>query len=413
MAFSDSHGRSGKAEETIEYFSSAGVADLSRSDTVVLHNAIDFPDRALLLDGCCLGGSRCGRIILISSSATPSATRLVQKRGAMAIPATMNVVDVTRFGGPEVLALAKRAVPLPGAEEVLVKVSASGVNRADIMQREGNYPPPSGASKILGLEVSGTVVATGKEVTTWSVGDHVCALVSGGGYAEFCAVPAKQCLPIPQGISLTDAAALPEAFFTVWTNVVERGRLSNGETFLVHGGSSGIGTAAIQLAKRIGCRVFATAGSSEKCAACERLGADKAINYRDEDFVSVVKSVTNGSGVDLVLDMVGGPYLNRNLECLGVEGRLVVIALMEGAKAELDLADVMSRRLFVTGSTLRSRSVEQKAVIAESLLANVWPEISSGHVQPVVFATYPFSGAAIAHQTMEASTHIGKILLLP
>ena len=331
----------------------------------------------------------------------------------MAIPTTMSVVEITAFGGPDVLALKTRAVPVPGEGELLIEVAAAGLNRADIMQREGNYPPPAGASDILGLEVSGTVVAIGPAVTAWSVGDRVCALMTGGGYGEYCVAPAPQCLPVPDTVTLVDAAALPEAYYTVWTNLFERGRLSDGEICLVHGGSSGIGTAAIQLARRFGARVLATAGTAEKCAACERLGAERAINYRAEDFAAVVKEVTSGRGVDLILDLVGGPYLARNLDSLAVEGRLVVIALMGGAQTEINLAAVMSRRLFVTGSTLRARSVAQKATIASALRARVWPHFVSGDLRPVVHATYPLGEAAAAHRVMEASTHIGKILLVP
>ena len=330
----------------------------------------------------------------------------------MAIPATMNVVEITAPGGPDTLALKTRAVPEPGADELLVKVAAAGLNRADIMQREGNYPPPPGASDLLGLEVSGTVAAIGPGVTDWRVGDHVCALLAGGGYAEYCVAPAPQCLPVPETVTVVEAAALPEAYYTVWTNVFGRGRLAEGESFLVHGGSSGIGTTAIQLARRFGARVFATAGTDDKCAACERLGAERAINYKAADFVVAIKEATGGRGVDLILDMVGGPYLMRNLDCLAIEGRLVVIALMGGAQTEINLAAVMSRRLFVTGSTLRARSVEQKAVIASALRSKVWPHLVAGDLRPVVHATYPFADAAEAHRLMEASTHIGKILLV-
>lgn len=331
----------------------------------------------------------------------------------MAIPATMTVVEITAPGGPDALALKTRAVPVPGADELLVEVAAAGLNRADIMQREGNYPPPAGASDILGLEVSGTVAATGPGVTDWSVGDQVCALITGGGYAEYCVAPAPQCLPVPETVAVVEAAALPEAYYTVWTNVFERGRLTQGESVLVHGGSSGIGTTAIQLARRFGARVFATAGTVDKCAACERLGAERAINYRADDFVAAIKEATGGRGVDLILDMVGGPYLMRNLECLAIEGRLVVIAVMGGTQTEINLAAVMSRRLFVTGSTLRARSVEQKAAIAGALRSQVWPHLVSGDLRPIVHATYPFGEVAEAHRVMEASTHIGKILLVP
>ncbi|HIC57627.1 MAG TPA: NAD(P)H-quinone oxidoreductase, partial [Acidobacteria bacterium] len=294
-----------------------------------------------------------------------------------------------------------------------LRVAAAGVNRADVMQRQGKYPPPPGASDIPGLEVSGTVVTVGEGVTTLSLDDQVCALLTGGGYAEYCVVPAPQCLPCPVGVPLIDAAALPEAYCTVWTNVMERGGLKKGETFLVHGGSSGIGTVAIQLAHLFGAQVFATAGTKEKCDACLRLGAERAINYKKENFVEAVRAVTDGRGVDLILDMVGGPYLQRNLDSLAVEGRLVLIALMEGAEGKLDLAKLMSRRLTLTGSTLRSRSVEQKASIIQALSEVVWPRLSKGDLYPVIHARYPLSDAAEAHRVMESSTHIGKLLLVP
>ena len=331
----------------------------------------------------------------------------------MSIPEVMNVVEVAEFGSPDVLGIGTRQVPEPGAGEVLVRVAAAGVNRADTMQRQGNYPPPPGASDVLGLEVSGTVAVLGAGVSGLAVDDEVCALVTGGGYAEYCVVPAPLCLPVPDTVTLVAAAALPEAYFTVWTNVFERGRLVAGEWFLVHGGSSGIGTVAIQLAKLFGARAIATAGTAPKCVACEQLGAERAINYRDEDFVQVTTEITGGRGLDLILDMVGGAYLQRNLDCLALEGRLVVIALMEGATAEVNLATVMSRRLTLTGSTLRSRSVPLKAAIAESLRDRVWPRIASGELRPVVHATYPLAEAAEAHRVMEASTHIGKLLLVP
>ena len=325
----------------------------------------------------------------------------------------MTAIEITEPGPPEVLRPATRPTPRPGPGEVLVRVAAAGVNRADVMQREGRYPPPPGASDIPGLELSGTVVAAGDGVTDVAVGDDVCAIVTGGGYAEYCLVPAPQCLPIPASVSLRDAAALPEAYMTVWTNVFERGRLAAGETFLVHGGSSGIGTAAIQLAKLFGARVFATAGSAEKCQACVELGADVAINYREQDFVEAVREATNGRGADVILDMVGGAYLQRNVGSLAVEGRLVIIALMEGTKAEANLASLMSRRLTITGSTLRARSVHQKAAIAAQLRAKVWVRMTAGELRPVIHATYPLADAAEAHRVMQSSTHIGKLLLIP
>lgn len=331
----------------------------------------------------------------------------------MAIPETMRVVEIIEPGPPETLRIGTRPVPAPGAGEVSIRVAAAGVNRADTMQRKGNYPPPPGASDILGLEVSGTVAAVGQGVSDLAVGDEVCALLTGGGYAEYCLAPAPQCLPIPAGVSLIDAAALPEAYATVWTNVIDRGRLEEGESLLVHGGSSGIGTVAIQLARLFGARVFATAGTPAKCAACVALGAERAIDYRAEDLVAVLHEATGGRGVDLVLDMVGGAYLGRNLATLAIEGRLVIIALMEGARAELDLARLMSRRLTVTGATLRARSVEQKAEIMTALRARVWPRFASDELRPIVHATYSLADAAEAHRVMESSVHIGKLLLVP
>ncbi len=304
---------------------------------------------------------------------------------------------------------------MPGVAsgEVLVKVAAAGVNRADVMQREGHYPPPKGVTDIPGLEVSGTIALVGSDVTGWTEGEAVCALVAGGGYAEYCAVPAPQCLPVPHGIDLVDAAALPEAYFTVWTNVFDRGRLRSGEILLVHGGSSGIGTTAIALAHLRGARVFATAGSDEKCAACRSLGADLAINYRQDDFVPAVRDATSGRGVDVILDMVGGSYLPRNMDCLAIEGRIVMIGLMGGAQSGVNLATLMSRRVTLTGSTLRSRAVDQKAAIADALRREVWPELETGALRPIVHAIYPFDQAAEAHRVMQASTHIGKLLLTP
>ena len=331
----------------------------------------------------------------------------------MAIPETMRVVEITEPGPPEALQIRTRPLPVPGAGEVSIRVAAAGVNRADTMQRKGNYPPPPGASDIPGLEVSGTVAGVGQGVSGLAVGDEVCALLTGGGYAEYCVAPAPQCLPLPAGVSLIDAAALPEAYATVWTNVLDRGRLQEGESLLVHGGSSGIGTVAIQLARLFGARIFATAGTPAKCATCVELGAERAIDYRAEDFAAVVREATGGRGVDVILDMVGGAYLQRNLASLSVEGRLVIIALMEGAKAELDLARLMSRRLTVTGATLRARSVEQKAEIMTALRARVWPRFASDELRPIVHASYPLADAAEAHRVMESSVHIGKLLLIP
>ena len=323
----------------------------------------------------------------------------------------MKAVEIAQPGGPEVLRLVERPVPQPGPCEVRIRVAAAGVNRPDVMQRQGRYPPPPGAPDIPGLEVAGTVDALGEDAGPWRAGDAVCALVAGGGYAEACLAPAPQCLPLPGGLSMAEAAAVPETFFTVWHNVFERGRLAPGETLLVHGGSSGIGTTAIQLARAFGARVFATAGSAEKCAACARLGAERAIDYREEDFVDVVKTATGGQGVDVILDMVGGDYGPRNLACLAVEGRLVQIAAQRGARTELDLIAVMQKRLTVTGSTLRPRPVADKAAIARALHERVWPLLETGGVRPVIFETFPLARAADAHRLMESGRHIGKIVL--
>ena len=329
-----------------------------------------------------------------------------------AVPEQMHYIGMEAPGGPDVLRLATGPVPRPAAGEVLIRVAAAGVNRPDILQRTGNYPPPPGASPILGLEISGTIVALGPEVTDWHEGDEVCALVAGGGYAEYCVAPSPQCLPVPKGVSLIEAAGIPETFFTVWSNVFDRGRLTIGESFLVHGGSSGIGTTAIQLAHAFGARVFATAGSPEKCAVCNELGADRAIDYRREDFVAVIKEAMQGRGVDVILDIVGGPYVEKNLRSLAVEGRLVQIAFLQGSKVNLDLAHVMVRRQTITGSTLRPRSVADKAAIARNLRDRVWPLIETGKVRPVIDRSFPLADAAAAHRLMESSTHIGKILLV-
>ncbi len=325
-------------------------------------------------------------------------------------PKTMTAIEIETPGGPEALVPAERPVPTPGAGEVLIQVAAAGVNRPDVLQRKGGYPPPPGATDIPGLEVAGRVAALGDGVSDLKVGDQVTALVTGGGYAEYCPAPVAQCLPIPEGLSLTEAAALPETFFTVWSNVFDRGRLQPGESFLVHGGSSGIGTTAIQLARALGSRVFATAGSAEKCWACEDLGAERAINYRDEDFVEIVKAAT-GKGADVILDMVGGDYIPRNLKALAPDGRLCFIAFLGGAQAEVDFLPIMLKRLTVTGSTLRARDVAFKAAIARALHDRVWPLIEAGRVKPVVHKTFPLTEAAEAHRLMESSAHIGKIVL--
>src|SRR5881296_2730189 len=285
----------------------------------------------------------------------------------------MIAIEIREPGEPDVLVPVERPRPAPASGEVLIKVAAAGVNRPDVMQRRGKYPPPPGASDIPGLEVAGTVDRIGPDVTGWKIGDAVCALVAGGGYAEYCVAPAPQCLPAPRSLDLVEAAAIPETFFTVWTNVFERGRLKAGESLLVHGGASGIGTTAIQLARARGARVFATAGSAEKCAACERLGAERAINYREADFLDAVRAATGGRGVDVVLDMMGAEYFTRNLDALAVEGRLVEIATLRGAKAELMIPAIMQRRLTITGSTLRARSVAEKGAIARAVHTNVWP----------------------------------------
>jgi NADPH2:quinone reductase len=324
----------------------------------------------------------------------------------------MIAVEITRPGDPEVLVAVERPRPTPAAGEVLIKVAAAGVNRPDVFQRRGRYPPPPGASDIPGLEIAGTVEQLGPEVSDRAVGDVVCALVAGGGYAEYCTAPAPQCLPVPRGLDLVSAAAIPETFFTVWTNVFERGRLQPHEALLVHGGSSGIGTTAIQLAHARGSRVFATAGTAEKCAACVALGAQRAINYREEDFAAVVRELTGGRGVDVVLDMVGGDYFARNVESLAVEGRLVEIATLQGVKAELNIQTIMQRRLTITGSTLRARPVAEKGIIARAVHQQVWPLLESGAVKPVVHATFPLRDAAEAHRVMEASAHIGKLVLV-
>jgi putative PIG3 family NAD(P)H quinone oxidoreductase len=329
----------------------------------------------------------------------------------MQIPADMRAIEIKQPGGPEVLAPARRPVPTPGKAEVLIRVAAAGVNRPDVLQRQGAYAPPPGASDLPGLEVAGEIVAMGPETPRWKVGDRVTALVAGGGYAEYCAAPAAQCLPVPAGLGMTEAAGLPETFFTVWTNVFERGRLQAGESLLVHGGSSGIGTTAIQLASRSGSRVIATSGSADKCSKCKELGASVAIDYKTEDFVQVIERETQGKGVDVILDMVGGDYINRNLRCLAVEGRLVQIAFLKGAKAEINLANIMVKRQTVTGSTLRPRSVAEKGAIARQLEQRVWPLIAAGEVRPLIHATFPLEQAAEAHRLMESSAHLGKIVL--
>ena len=327
------------------------------------------------------------------------------------IPSTMRAIEITEPGGPEVLRIGERPVPEPGEGEVLIKVAAAGVNRPDVMQRTGMYPPPPGASDIPGLEIAGTVAALGADAGGVQEGDLVCALVAGGGYADYCVAPASLCLPVPEVLSAAQAAAIPETFFTVWTNVFDRGRLASGESLLVHGGSSGIGTTAIQLAKAFGATVYVTAGSDEKCNACTELGADAAINYRGEDFVTRISELTNERGVDVILDMIGGDYLPRNLKSLAVEGRIVQIALQGGPKVQMNLLPIMLKRLTLTGSTLRPRTVAQKAMIAHSLREKVWPLLEAEKVRPIIHATFPLAEASEAHRMMESSQHIGKIVL--
>jgi NADPH2:quinone reductase len=329
------------------------------------------------------------------------------------IPATQTVIEIKAPGGPEMLVPATRSVPEPKAGEVLVRIAAAGVNRADCLQRMGRYPMPPGAPDIPGLESSGIVVKTGEGVAEWRGGDEVCALMIGDGYGEYAAVPAVQCLPVPQGVSLVDAGGLPETFCTVWTNVFERMRLQAGEVFLVQGGSSGIGVTAIQLAKAFGAKVLATAGSDEKCRACVDYGADVAINYRTQDFVQIGKEFTNGRGVDAILDMVGGDYIPRQLDLLAREGRLCFVALMGGSKVETDFGLIQRKHLTVTGSTLRSRTVEQKAAIITALKQKVWPLWATGKLRPFTYRQFPLAEAAAAHRLMESSQHIGKILLVP
>jgi NADPH2:quinone reductase len=329
----------------------------------------------------------------------------------MSLPVEMTVVEIAAPGGPEQLKPVKRAVPKPGDQEVLVRVAAAGVNRPDVMQRQGRYPPPAGASDLPGLEVAGEIVALGAGVSGLSIGDKVTALLAGGGYAEYAVAAAPLCLPVPNGISMVEAAAIPETFFTVWTNLFDRGRCKAGDNVLVHGGTSGIGTTAIQLAAAWGARVFATAGSDDKARACERLGAARGINYRTEDFVEVIRAATAGAGIDVTLDMVAGSYVARNLEIAALEGRVVTISLLGGSRAEVNMGVILTKRLTLTGSTLRSRTVAQKAEVAEAVRKNVWPLLAAGRVRPVIHATFPLAEASEAHRLMETSNHIGKIVL--
>jgi NADPH2:quinone reductase len=327
------------------------------------------------------------------------------------LPARMTVIAIRAPGGPEVLVPEERPMPQAGPEEILVKVAAAGVNRPDVMQRMGHYPPPKGVTDIPGLELAGEVVALGPNVRRWKLGDKVMALVAGGGYAEYCVVPEPQALPIPAGLTLTEAAAMPETFFTVYPNMFERGHLKAGETLLVHGGTSGIGTVAIMLGKAFGARVFATAGSPEKCDACRGLGAEIAINYKSEDFVAAVKKATADKGVDVIVDIVGGDYIDRNYDAAATEGRIIQIAFQTSAKATVDFRRMLTKRLWHTGSTLRPRSAVDKGKFAHALEEKVWPLVAAGKIKPVIDSTFPLRDAAAAHARMESSQHIGKIVL--
>lgn len=323
----------------------------------------------------------------------------------------MKAIEIVRPGAPEVLQLCDRPVPSLKSGEVLIRVRAAGINRPDVLQRMGHYPVPPGASDLPGLEVAGEIVDGDLSGSELKKGDLVCALVQGGGYAEYCSAPLQQCLPVPKGLSLVEAASLPETFFTVWGNVFDRAHLAGTETLMVQGGTSGIGVTAIQIATALGHQVFATAGTEEKCRACETLGATRGINYKTEDFVEVIKTETNGKGVDVILDMVGGSYVEREIGCLADDGRIALIALLGGAKATIDLGQILRRRLTITGSTLRPRSIEFKARIAEKLYLHVWPLIEAGKIKPVIYKTFTLTDAAKAHALMESSMHIGKIIL--
>ena len=327
------------------------------------------------------------------------------------LPDSMTAIEISTPGGPEVLTAVSRPLPQPGMGELLIEVAAAGVNRPDMLQRQGFYAPPPGASDLPGLEIAGRVVGLGFGAHGFKIGDEVCALLAGGGYAQYATAPAVQCLPVPKGLSLVEAASLPETFFTVYTNLVDRGHFKFGDTVLIHGGTSGIGVAAIQMAHALGGKVYATAGSFDKAHACESLGALRGINYQLEDFVEQVKTLTHGHGADIILDMVGGDYVQRNINCAAVDGRIVNIAFLHGARVEIDLNLVMRKRLVLTGSTLRPRSVEEKGAIARELHKRIWPLIERGSIKPVVFKTFPLAQAAEAHRLMQSSTHIGKIVL--
>lgn len=329
-----------------------------------------------------------------------------------AIPERMKTIEISQPGGPEVLRPGQRPVPRPANNELLIRVAAAGVNRPDVEQRRGHYPPPPGASDLPGLEIAGIVAAQGAGAARFAIGDRVCALVTGGGYAEYCAAPEPQCLPVPEPLSMAEAAALPETFFTVWQNLFDRARLKAGESVLIHGGTSGIGTTAIQLARALGAaRIFATAGSEQKCAACCKIGADRAIDYNTEDFAAVIETETGGRGVDVILDMIAARYLAKNLASLAIEGRLAVIALLGGRDGTFDMSRLLRQRLTITGSVLRARSVAEKGAVARALEAKVWPLIAAGTVKPVIDSEFPLAQAAQAHARMETSAHIGKIVL--
>ena len=327
------------------------------------------------------------------------------------LPQYMNAIEISEPGGPDVLKMVQRKVPAQERGEVLIQIEAAGVNRPDVAQRQGHYAPPAGAVDIPGLEVAGKIVALGKGVTDWKMGDEICALVTGGGYAEYVATPASLCLPLPKGVAMPEGAAIPETFFTVWSNVFDRGRLKAGETFLVHGGSSGIGTTAIQLAANFGARVFATAGSQEKCRACEELGAERTVNYKTEDFIEILKDLTGKSGIDVILDMVAGSYVPLDIELAAADGRIILISVLGGISGEINFLQLIIKRLILTGSTLRPRSIKDKSKIARSLKEKVWPFIESGKIKPQIYKIFPLSDVTKAHQLMESSQHIGKIVL--
>jgi NADPH:quinone reductase len=329
----------------------------------------------------------------------------------MSLPREMTVVEIAAPGGPEQLKTGVRPIPKPGDDEVLVRVEAAGVNRPDVMQRQGRYPPPPGASDLPGMEIAGEIVALGPKVSRLSVGDKITSLLPGGGYAAYAVAAAPLCMPIPAGLSMVEAAAIPETYLTVWTNLFERGRCKAGDIVLIHGGTSGIGTTAIQLAHQWGAKVFATAGSELKARACEKLGAVRGIDYRTEDFVEVLRAETKGYGVDITLDMVAGSYTQRNLEIAALEGRVVTISLLGGSRAEINMGMILTKRLTLTGSTLRSRTVAQKAAVADAVRQHVWPLLADGRVRPIIYATFPLAEASEAHRLMETSNHIGKIVL--